>query len=81
LIGFRPGKHDGRIHQNGWGPTISIRVLDGSSQPAPRPVAFQPLAVLEHAQAMAAHKSPRTTKLCDRTKERLTLDEIERIKL
>jgi integrase len=36
---------------------------------------------LEHAQEMAAHESPRTTKLYDRTKERLTLDEIERIRL
>jgi site-specific recombinase XerD len=36
---------------------------------------------LEHAQAMAAHESPRTTKLYDRSKERLTLDEIERIRL
>jgi integrase len=27
---------------------------------------------LEHAQAMSAHESPRTTKLYDRTKERLT---------
>jgi integrase len=35
---------------------------------------------LEHAQAMAAHESPRTTKLYDRTKERLTLDEVERIR-
>jgi hypothetical protein len=34
---------------------------------------------LEHAQSMAAHESPRTTKLYDRTKERLTQDEIERI--
>ena len=34
---------------------------------------------LENAQAMAAHESPRTTKLYDRTKERLTQDEIERI--
>jgi integrase len=34
---------------------------------------------LEHAQAMAAHESPRTTKLYDRTKERLTQAEIERI--
>jgi site-specific recombinase XerD len=34
---------------------------------------------LEHAQEMAAHESPRTTKLYDRTKERLTQDEIERI--
>jgi site-specific recombinase XerD len=36
---------------------------------------------LEHAQSMAAHKSPRTTKLYDRTKERLTLDEVEKIRL
>ena len=36
---------------------------------------------LEHAQAMAAHESPRTTKLYDRTKERLTQDEVERIRL
>jgi integrase len=34
---------------------------------------------LEHAQKMAAHESPRTTKLYDRTKERLTQDEVERI--
>jgi site-specific recombinase XerD len=34
---------------------------------------------LEHAQSMAAHESPRTTKLYDRTKERLTQNEIERI--
>jgi site-specific recombinase XerD len=36
---------------------------------------------LEHAQAMAAHESPRTTKLYDRTRERLTQDEVERIRL
>ena len=35
----------------------------------------------EHAQEMAAHESPRTTKLYDRTKERLTQDEVERIGL
>ena len=33
---------------------------------------------LKHAQATAAHESPRTTKLYDRTKERLTQDEVER---
>jgi integrase len=32
---------------------------------------------LEHAQSMAAHESPRTTKLYDRTKERLTQDDRE----
>ena len=36
---------------------------------------------LEHAQKMAAHESPRTTELYDRTKERLTQDEVERIRL
>jgi site-specific recombinase XerD len=36
---------------------------------------------LERAQEMAAHESPRTTKLYDRTKERLTQDEVERIRL
>jgi integrase len=34
---------------------------------------------LENAQAMAAHESPRTTKLYDHTPNIMTLDEIERI--
>jgi hypothetical protein len=34
-----------------------------------------------NAQEMAAHESPRTTKLYDRTKEGLTQDEVERIRL
>lgn len=34
---------------------------------------------LENAQAMAAHSSPRTTKLYDRTGDKITLDEVERI--
>jgi site-specific recombinase XerD len=36
---------------------------------------------LEYAQSMAAHESPRTTKLYDRTQARLTQDEVERIRL
>ena len=36
---------------------------------------------LDHAQEMAAHESPRITKLYDWTKERLTQDEVERIRL
>jgi integrase len=35
---------------------------------------------LERAQEMAAHESPRTTKLYDRTKECLAQDEVERIR-
>lgn len=34
---------------------------------------------LENAQAIAAHESPKTTKLYDRTKDAIALDEIERI--
>jgi integrase/recombinase XerD len=35
---------------------------------------------LERAQQIAAHQSPRTTKLYDRTKDEISLDEVERIK-
>lgn len=34
---------------------------------------------IENAQAIAAHESPRTTKLYDRTNDEITLDEVERI--
>ena len=34
---------------------------------------------IEHAQQIACHESPRTTKLYDRTNDQITLDEIERI--
>jgi site-specific recombinase XerD len=36
---------------------------------------------LENAQAMAAHESPRTTKLYDRTSDEITLDEVEKIQI
>jgi len=36
---------------------------------------------IEHAQAIAAHESPRTTKLYDRTSDTITLDEVERIQI
>jgi integrase/recombinase XerD len=35
--------------------------------------------ILEHAQQIAAHASPKTTKLYDRTADTISLDEIERI--
>jgi integrase/recombinase XerD len=35
--------------------------------------------ILENAQLMAGHESPRTTKLYDRTGDEITLDEVERI--
>jgi integrase/recombinase XerD len=36
---------------------------------------------LEHAQQIAAHESPRTTKLYDRTSDQVTMEEIERIEI
>jgi integrase/recombinase XerD len=36
---------------------------------------------LEHAQTIANHESPRTTKLYDRTREELSLEEMERVKI
>ena len=36
---------------------------------------------LERAQQMAGHSSPCTTKLYDRTRDEVTLDEVERIVL
>jgi integrase/recombinase XerD len=36
---------------------------------------------LEHAQAIANHESPRTTKLYDRTREELSFEEVERIRI
>lgn len=35
--------------------------------------------VLEKAQQMAGHSSPRTTKLYDRTSDAVSLDEVERV--
>ena len=34
---------------------------------------------IEHAQQIANHESPNTTKLYDRTSDQITLDEVERI--
>jgi site-specific recombinase XerD len=36
---------------------------------------------LEHAQQIAAHESPRTTKMYDRTQDEISLDEFERIRI
>ena len=37
--------------------------------------------MIEHAQRIAAHESPRTTKLYDRTGDEITLDEIETLQI
>ena len=57
---------------------LTLTGESGRSSPA---LALSYGGALEHAQEMAVHESPRTTKLYDRTKERLTQDEVERIRL
>ena len=42
---------------------------------------FENGGTIENAQAIAAHESPRTTKLYDRTGDEITLDEVERISI
>ena len=61
-----------------------IRLVQGSRQVplhrATRITAYLENGVtLEHAQQIAAHESPRTTKLYDRTSDQTSLDKIERI--
>jgi hypothetical protein len=58
----------------GIGGQPGASVLDGATVPA-----LIDAATLENAQLMAAHESPRTTKLYDRTGDEITLDEVERI--
>jgi hypothetical protein len=45
------------------------------------PPGVQCVGALENAQAIAAHESPRTTKLYDRTGDEITLHEVERIQI
>jgi hypothetical protein len=45
------------------------------------PPGVQSVGALEKAMMIAAHESPRTTKLYDRTGEEITLDEVERIRI
>lgn len=60
---------------------LSDRITNHSLRATGITVYMENGGTLENAQAIAAHESPRTTKLYDRTADTLTLDEIERIAL
>jgi len=49
-----------------------------ASPPANRDLPAEKVEPLEHAQRIAAHESPRTTKLYVRTQDEILLDEVER---
>ena len=67
------------VRKSGLAPASSRRSAIIRSVRLGSPLISPTAGTLEHAQSMAVHESPRTTKLYDRTKERLTQDEIERI--
>jgi hypothetical protein len=46
-----------------------------------RSLEVQCVGALEHAQQIANHESPKTTKLYDRTSDQIDLDEIEKIRI
>jgi hypothetical protein len=75
-LSFLSFVHNSRIlhhARNKLAPAVSWHFDTGQWRSAPGS------GTLEHAQSMAADESARTTNLYDRTKERLTQDEIERI--
>jgi hypothetical protein len=60
-----------------WKELRTTRPKQHHCQPPHELPAFKPT---EHAQQMAGHESPRTTKLYDRTKDEITLSEVERMR-
>ena len=72
LLGFRRRGHAAINHIRGAAPRRGLSLIKRKFT-APDDMAKA------HAQAMAAHESPRTTKLYDRAGDEITLDEVERI--
>jgi len=69
-------------HASKWSsaaPPSSARAPGSAAIPSEITAYLEAGGTLENAQAMAAHESPRTTKLYDRTGDEITLDEVERI--
>ena len=58
---------------------VTAPVSCRSFRPTGITVYLEKNGTLETAQKIAAHESPRTTKLYDRTDDQLTRDEIEKI--
>jgi integrase/recombinase XerD len=59
---------------------LGKRICNHSFRATGITVYLQNEGTLEKAQQLAAHESPRTTKLYDRTEDEISLDEIERIR-
>ena len=68
-----------RARQAGLPPALASRIGNHTFRATGITAYLNNGGSLEHAQQIAAHESPRTTKLYDHTSDELTLDEIERI--
>ena len=73
-----PGRAGDDQAAGGGGGAARVDVLPHVSGDGHRGVSVE-RGTLEHAQRIAGHASPKTTKLYDRTADTTKLDEIERI--
>ena len=64
-----------RVHAVGFGVAINCHTFRATGITA----FLLNGGTLERAQAIAAHESPRTTKLYDRTADEVTIEDIEKI--
>ena len=72
-------RHDSVSSRRLIEPDMQFSRIRLSDEIMPAPTESSSCAALEHAQRIAGHASPKTTKLYDRTADTITLDEIERI--
>ena len=68
------GEIGGRVDEGKTHTGSGVAEIAGLTNRKGFKAAQTPKAALEHSQEMAAHESPRTTELYDRTKQRLTQD-------
>jgi len=68
-----------RARKAGLPPALCSRISNHTFRATGITAYLEAGGTIENAQKIAAHESPRTTKLYDRTSVELTLDEIERI--
>jgi integrase/recombinase XerD len=67
------------IKRRAWEAGISEKIRCHTSRATGITAYLENGRTIDKAQAIAAHESPRTTKLYDRTSDVISLDEIERI--
>ncbi len=69
------------IQRRARGAGIQTRISNHTFRATGITVYLKGKGLLEHAQTMANHASPRTTKLYDRRSDEISLDEVEKISI